>query len=230
MRIESVTAHAFGPLAGETLELAPGLTVVAGVNESAKSSWHAALYAALCGRSRGAPTSADRRLVERYEPWDKAPWLLSAVVVLDDGRRLGVCQDLDGGNQEGGSRSRVVEKGEDGTTTDVGAEILRGHVDEAPSESHEVVIPHLRADTHVGGDSVGAGSQQRGRIAGVEPARDVGAGDDAQHGGVVAECPGAEAFAEIGVEVDTHSSTLGETRACLMCKKRSGFLTRFVDV
>ena len=126
MRIESVTAHAFGPLAGETLELAPGLTVVAGVNESAKSSWHAALYAALCGRSRGAPTSADRRLVERYEPWDKAPWLLSAVVVLDDGRRLEVCQDLDGGDS-----SRVVERGEDGTTTDVGAEILTEGVPDA---------------------------------------------------------------------------------------------------
>ena len=72
VRIESVTAHAFGPLAGETLELAPGLTVVSGVNESAKSSWHAALYAALCGRGRGdaAPTPEDRRLLERYKPWD----------------------------------------------------------------------------------------------------------------------------------------------------------------
>ena len=70
MRIESVNAHAFGPLAGETLALAPGLTVVSGANESAKSSWHAALYAALCGRvpggrSRGdaAPTAEDRRLL-----------------------------------------------------------------------------------------------------------------------------------------------------------------------
>ena len=108
MRIESVNAHAFGPLAGETLALAPGLTVVSGANESAKSSWHAALYAALCGRvqggrvqsgrSRGAePTPEDRRLLERYKPWDGAPWLVSAVVVLDDGRRLEICQDLDGG-------------------------------------------------------------------------------------------------------------------------------------
>ncbi len=118
MRIESVTAHAFGPLAGETLELGPGLTVVAGVNESAKSSWHAALYAALCGRDRAVATPVDRRLVERYEPWNGAPWLLSAVVVLDDGRRLEVCQDLDGGDGD-----RVVERGEDGTTVDVTAEI-----------------------------------------------------------------------------------------------------------
>ena len=124
MRIESVTAHAFGPLAGETLELAPGLTVVAGVNESAKSSWHAALYAALCGRGkRRAATPADRRLVERYKPWNDAPWLLSALLVLDDGRRLEICQDLDGVDRDGVDRSRVTELGEDGTSTDVGAEI-----------------------------------------------------------------------------------------------------------
>ena len=131
MRIESITAHAFGPLAGETLQLAPGLTVVSGVNESAKSSWHAAIYAALCGRGadrREAPgpgpaTDASgaagtgtppvgRGLVERYRPWDGKPWLLSSVVVLDDGRRLEVCQDLDGG-----ARNRVVEHAEWTTTT-----------------------------------------------------------------------------------------------------------------
>jgi hypothetical protein len=83
--------------------------VVSGVNESAKSSWHAALYAALCGRGRGdaAPTPEDRRLLERYKPWDGAPWLVSAVVVLDDGRRLEISQDLDGGS--GGT---VVELGD----------------------------------------------------------------------------------------------------------------------
>ena len=43
MWIESVTAHRFGPLHDQTLPLAPGLTVVTGVNESAKSSWHAAV-------------------------------------------------------------------------------------------------------------------------------------------------------------------------------------------
>jgi hypothetical protein len=126
VRIESVTAQAFGPLAGETLALAPGLTVVSGVNESAKSSWHAALYAALCGRSRGAvaPTPEDRRLLERYKPWDGSPWLVSAVVVLDDGRRVEICQDLDGT-----SGSTVVELGdEDGdgmvARTDITSEIL----------------------------------------------------------------------------------------------------------
>jgi hypothetical protein len=129
VRIESVTAHAFGPLAGETLALAPGLTVVSGANESAKSSWHAALYAALCGRGRGdaAPTPEDRRLLERYKPWDGSPWLVSAVVVLDDGRRMEICQDLDGG-----SGSTVVElSDEDDSRTDVTSEILTAGVPDA---------------------------------------------------------------------------------------------------
>ncbi len=131
MRIESVTAHAFGPLAGETLALAPGLTVVSGVNESAKSSWHASLYAALCGRGRGdaAPTPEDRRLLERYKPWDGSPWLISAVVVLDDGRRLEISQNLDDA-----TASTVVELGdEDGivTRTDVTSEVLTAGVPDA---------------------------------------------------------------------------------------------------
>ena len=75
----------------------------------------------------GSGTPADRRLVERYKPWDGAPWLLSAVVVLDDGRRLEVCQDLDGGR----ARAASSNGAEDGTTTDVAAEILTAGVPDA---------------------------------------------------------------------------------------------------
>ena len=126
MRIESVTAHAFGPLAGETLELAPGLTVVAGVNESAKSSWHAALYAALCGRGQGRrPTPADRRLVERYKPWNDAPWLLSALARA--GRRT-AARDLPGPRRcrprRAGPQPRRPSWARTGRRTDVAAEIL----------------------------------------------------------------------------------------------------------
>lgn len=98
MRIESVTAHAFGPLSDARLELAPGMTVVAGVNESAKSSWHAAIYAALTGRRRGkgAPTKEERAFVDKHRPWDQLDWRVSAVVVLDDGRRVELVHDLDG--------------------------------------------------------------------------------------------------------------------------------------
>ncbi|MBY8849671.1 AAA family ATPase, partial [Saccharothrix sp. MB29] len=96
MRIESVTAHSFGPLTGATLELAPGLTVVAGPNESAKSSWHAATYAALCGRQRkpGRPKPAEQRFVERHQPWRGDAWRVSAIVELADGRRVELTQDL----------------------------------------------------------------------------------------------------------------------------------------
>ncbi|HEX6344761.1 AAA family ATPase [Umezawaea sp.] len=118
MRIESVTAHAFGPLAGRTLELAPGLTVIAGANESGKSSWHAAIYAALCGRrrGRGAATVAERRFAEQHKPWHGDDWRVSAVVRLDDGRRVELCQDLAG---RGGCR--VVDVGQ---RSDVSAEVV----------------------------------------------------------------------------------------------------------
>ena len=98
MRIDKVTAHAFGPLAGEVLALAPGLTVIVGANESAKSSWHAAMYAGLCGRKRGpgAVSLIDRRFAELHRPWDSDGWSASVVLTLDDGRRIEITQDLAG--------------------------------------------------------------------------------------------------------------------------------------
>src|SRR5438445_209119 len=61
MRITHVVARAFGPFHGERLDVAPGMTVVTGPNESGKSSWHAALRLALTGlrRGRGRATAAD---------------------------------------------------------------------------------------------------------------------------------------------------------------------------
>ena len=97
MLVKSVTAHAFGPLVGERLEFADAMTVVHGANESAKSSWHAAIYAALCGRRRGrAPSAEERHFAELHRPWDRDDWVVNAEVLLDDGRRLEVRQDLAG--------------------------------------------------------------------------------------------------------------------------------------
>ena len=98
MRFERVTADAFGPFFGKALHFAPGLTVVWGPNESGKSSWHAALYAGLCGmrRGRGAAKAEDREFADRHRPWDGRGWRVSAVVVLDDGRRIELSHDLDG--------------------------------------------------------------------------------------------------------------------------------------
>ena len=69
MRFDLVTAHAFGALRDAHLELRSGLNVVYGGNESGKSTWHAALYAGLCGRRRGHPRKQDREFEKRRRPW-----------------------------------------------------------------------------------------------------------------------------------------------------------------
>jgi hypothetical protein len=98
MRVTEVTAHAFGPIVGQTLEFHDGLTVVVGGNESAKSSWHAAVYAAICGRrrGRGATNSVDARFADMHKPWDREEWKVTARLRLDDGTLLDVVQDLAG--------------------------------------------------------------------------------------------------------------------------------------
>ena len=96
MRIDSVNAKAFGPLHNRTLELQPGLNVVVGRNESAKSTWHAAIYAAICGRARGrgAQRREDREFAEQYRPWVGDSWFVSAELSLDDGRRIEIHHEL----------------------------------------------------------------------------------------------------------------------------------------
>ena len=97
MRVVTVTAEAFGPFSGEQLRFAPGMTVICGPNESGKSSWHAATYAALCGlrRARGAPRKADQEFAARHRPWDESGWRVRATVELADSRTLEFRQDLD---------------------------------------------------------------------------------------------------------------------------------------
>ena len=118
MRIERVTAHAFGPLHGESLDLAPGMTLVYGRNEAGKSSWHAALYAGLCGvrRAKGQPLADDREFREQHKPWDGERWETEVVLRLEDGRRIELRQDLAG---------RVACRATDiGLGIDVSAEIM----------------------------------------------------------------------------------------------------------
>lgn len=98
MRIEWVKAVAFGPLSDAVLTLGPGLTIITGPNESAKSTWHGAIYAAICGRRRGkgATRAADRAFAQRYRPWGRSEWQVVGRLVLDDGRTIEVTHDLDG--------------------------------------------------------------------------------------------------------------------------------------
>ena len=98
MRFDSVRAHPFGPFEDATLAPASRMTVIYGPNEAGKSSWHAALYAGLCGmrRGKGAVRSEDRDFEDRHRPWDAAGdgWTVTAVVGLADGRRVELLQDL----------------------------------------------------------------------------------------------------------------------------------------
>jgi hypothetical protein len=98
MRIQRVVAEAFGPFAGRELEPAPGMTVVWGANETGKSTWHAAIYAAVCGlrRAKGPPRKAERHFTARHRPWDGDKWRVQATAELADGRTLEFRQDLDG--------------------------------------------------------------------------------------------------------------------------------------
>jgi DNA repair protein SbcC/Rad50 len=98
MRILRVDAHAFGPFRGETLELTPGMNLLFGPNEAGKSSWHAALYAGLCGmrRAKGAPRKPDREFAERHRPWDGDRWEAGVRLELADGRTIELRHDLAG--------------------------------------------------------------------------------------------------------------------------------------
>jgi DNA repair protein SbcC/Rad50 len=96
MHIESVTAIAFGPFRNATLTFSPQLTIVYGPNEAGKSSWHAAIYAALCGmrRARGQPRVEDREFSDLRRPWNSDLWEVHTLVQLNDGRRVEVRQNL----------------------------------------------------------------------------------------------------------------------------------------
>lgn len=115
MRIDVVKAVAFGPFHGKSLELGAGMNVIYGANESGKSSWHAAIYGAMCGmrRSRGQPTREDRLFASRHRPWRGSTWRVEALATLDDGRVI----ELDQGFGPAG-RSVATEKGTKRMLTD----------------------------------------------------------------------------------------------------------------
>ena len=95
MRYEAITANAFGPFSSRRLSLAPGMNIIWGMNEAGKSTWHAALYAGLCGRARGRGKQfPGKEFVDRHRPWDDHEWRVTALVRLEDGRRIELTHDL----------------------------------------------------------------------------------------------------------------------------------------
>ncbi|MCI0433185.1 MAG: AAA family ATPase [Gemmatimonadetes bacterium] len=102
MRFTRIEAIAFGCHRGRTLELGPGLNVIHGANETGKSTWLAAAYAAFCGirRAKGQPKKEDREFEEQFRPWAPVEeWKVRATVTLDDGRCFDVERDLAGGSE-----------------------------------------------------------------------------------------------------------------------------------
>lgn len=95
MHIVNVRADAFGPIRDGELQLDPGFTLVAGPNESGKSSWHAAVTTALTGRRKGGSTNDRRDFERRHRPWTFDGWSVECTVQLADGRRVHVRHDLD---------------------------------------------------------------------------------------------------------------------------------------
>ncbi|MFV1961455.1 MAG: AAA family ATPase, partial [Acidimicrobiia bacterium] len=96
MRINSIHAIAFSHLVDQRLELADGMTIAIGENEAGKSAWHAAIYAALCGRRRGVPRAFDRTFKQRHAPWDREEWEVECTVTLQDGTELEIRHELEG--------------------------------------------------------------------------------------------------------------------------------------
>ena len=116
MRFVTVQAHAFGPLSERTLQLSPGFTVIYGPNESGKSSWHAAIYAGLCGVRRGRGLrKPEREFANQYKPWHDDRWEVTVTVRLDDGREITIHQDLAG---------KVDSRAADELGRDVSSEII----------------------------------------------------------------------------------------------------------
>ena len=96
MRFTRLTARAHGPFTDETLIPAPGFTVVWGLNEAGKSSWHSAAFLAITGltRKRGRPPKHEQHSIDRRRPRSGDQWRLEADLHLDDGDDLRVIWDL----------------------------------------------------------------------------------------------------------------------------------------
>jgi hypothetical protein len=86
----------------------------------------------------------------------------------------------------------------------VGLELGGPDVHGTTAEAGEVAVRHLCADHDAELDAGGHRVVDGPRVARVEAAGDVGAGQQRQEGGVVAEAPAAERLGDVGVEVDAH--------------------------
>ena len=102
MWFSDIRARAFGPLRDAELEFVEGLNIVHGPNESGKSTWHAALTMALCGKRRGSGRTKQERVFKaQHRPWtsmgdpdEEAPWQVRLGLMSSDGRHLEIDREL----------------------------------------------------------------------------------------------------------------------------------------
>jgi energy-coupling factor transporter ATP-binding protein EcfA2 len=95
MRIVRVHAGVLGGLHNKTLELEDGLNIVYGPNGSGKSTWHAALYAGLCGHDgQAGPGEPDWIFAEDHAPWSGGAWEVELDIEDRAGRCVRISQDL----------------------------------------------------------------------------------------------------------------------------------------
>jgi DNA repair exonuclease SbcCD ATPase subunit len=89
--IKALEIDGFGCLADRSLEFGRGMTAVTGLNESGKSTLHAATLAALFGFFDAPdlrPQRPSEHLRQRFQPWGGAAYGLTAVVERDNGPAL----------------------------------------------------------------------------------------------------------------------------------------------
>src|SRR6266516_5429061 len=96
MKFLSVSSPSFGSIRHSSLTFASKFTVIYGPNETGKSTWHAAMYAAVCGMRRSRIQSwADEEFIQKYRPWNSPnPWEVSVRFLLQDGRNIELRQEL----------------------------------------------------------------------------------------------------------------------------------------
>jgi DNA repair protein SbcC/Rad50 len=96
MILERLEVTGFGCLRDLSAELHPRVTVIAGRNESGKSTLLRAVRAALYGIDAGGQgRPVDRSDWARFEPWERGGYGLALTYKLDDGRRIRVARRLD---------------------------------------------------------------------------------------------------------------------------------------
>src|SRR5438132_8544902 len=96
MRLERLELAGFGCLRDVDIAFHSGLTVVAGDNESGKSTLHRAIRAALYGIDAGGQGRAvERSDWSRWAPWLPGPYGVALTYSLDDGRRIRIARRFD---------------------------------------------------------------------------------------------------------------------------------------